>query len=77
MKEFFIWLLVATLPFSLIGILTVYYWVIDAGFPSDRSNVIARIMSWWIGLTRSDKMASIFPLLRMDVWDMVKAVKKL
>lgn len=62
--------------FTLIGILTVFYWLKPSKEPADSSNRINRISSWWIGLTRPEVLATSYAYFRQDVMDNVEAVQR-
>jgi len=62
-------LMTAGLFCTLIGLLTVFYWLKPAKAPADPSNSINNVVSWWIGLTRPDILARTYQLLRNDVMD--------
>ncbi len=60
------------LPFSLLGLFTVYHWVKSAKPPVDASNVINSIRLWWFALTRRELFVDIFPWLKNDELENVK-----
>ena len=55
--------------FTMLGLLTVWYWLKPARMPADASNRINNIQSWWIGLTRPDVLARAYKAFRNDVMD--------
>lgn len=73
---FLITLLVAGTFSTLIGLLTIFYWIKPADKPNDKSNRINNITSWWIGLTRPEVLGTSYKLFRQDVMDNVKDVNK-
>lgn len=54
---------------TLLGLLTVFYWVKSPKPPADTSNRINNITVWWIGLTRPHVLAKHYKPLRHDVLD--------
>ena len=61
---------------TLIGMLTILFWVKSPKAPSDSSNRINNIMSWWIGLTRPNVMGKAYKAFRQDVMDNVEEIQK-
>lgn len=61
---------------TLIGMVTVVHWKCKPKHPSDESNRINNIASWWIGLTRPDVMAHCYKMFTQDVMDSVKEIGK-
>lgn len=76
MNYFLMLLAVGGVFFTLIGMLTVVYWVRPARAPADSSNRINNIASWWIGLTRPDVLATSWKFFRQDVLDNIEDVGK-
>ena len=62
--------------FTLLGMLTVFHWFKTPQAPSDDSNRINNIMSWWIGLTQPDVLASAYKAFRQDVMQNIEDVEK-
>lgn len=62
--------------FTLIGLLTVFYWLKPSKKPADSSNRINRISSWWIGLTRPEVLATSYVYFRQDVMENVESVQR-
>jgi len=73
---FLITLLTAGTFCTIIGLLTVIYWLKPADEPNDKSNRINNITSWWIGLTRPEVLGTSYKLFRQDVMDNVEDVNK-
>ncbi len=69
-------LIIAGLMLTGIGLLTMVHWFKTPDAPSDQSNRINNIMSWWIGLTRPDVMGKAYKAFRQDVMDNVNDVEK-
>jgi hypothetical protein len=69
-------LIVAGLVCTGIGLLTVFQWVKTPDAPSDDSNRINNITSWWIGLTRPEVMGKAYKAFRQDVMANVEDVEK-
>lgn len=69
-------LIVAGLFCTLVGLLTVVHWLRTPRAPSDDSNRINNITSWWIGLTRPDVLATSYKFFRQDVMANVEDVQK-
>lgn len=61
---------------TLIGVVTVFYWAKSPKKPSDASNRINNITSWWIGLTRPDVLANQYKYFRQDVLKNIQDVNK-
>lgn len=61
--------------FTLLGMLTVLYWFKTPQSPADKSNIIARITSWWIGLTRPDVLAKSYKFFRQDMMDNINDIE--
>lgn len=59
---------------TLIGALTIVQWAKTPNAPSDDSNRINNIMSWWIGLTRPEVMGAAHKAFRQDVLKNVKDI---
>ena len=59
-----------------IGVLTILYWFKTPKPPSDDSNRINNIVSWWIGLTRPYVMAHAYNFFRQDVMKNIEDVEK-
>ena len=57
---------------TLLGILTVFYWVKTPKTPSDTTNRINNITAWWIGLTRPSVLAGSFPFFTKDVLENIQ-----
>lgn len=68
------YLSVALLPFSLLGLLTVYHWIKPAKHPVEKSNIINSIRLWWFALTRREKFVNVFSWLKNDEWENIKDV---
>ena len=60
---------------TLIGILTVFHWFKTPTPPSDDSNRINNIQSWWIGLTRPDVLARSYKAFRQDVMKNIEDIE--
>lgn len=60
---------ILALPFSILGIVTVYYWIRPAKSPVDKSNIINSIRLWWFALTRREEFVKIFTWLERDEWE--------
>lgn len=58
---------VSALILMLIGALTVLYWFRKPKSPSDDTNRLNNIASWWIGLTRPEVLAKSYKYFRQDV----------
>lgn len=69
-------LVVAGLFCTLLGLLTVVHWFKTPTAPSDDTNRINNIASWWIGLTRPDVLATSYKAFRQDVMANVDDVQK-
>ncbi len=69
-------LVVAGLFCTLLGLLTVFHWFKTPKAPSDDTNRLNNISSWWIGLTRPDVMATSYKFFRQDVMANVDDVEK-
>lgn len=76
LKIFLITLLIAGTFSTLLGLLTIFYWIKPADKPNDESNRINNITSWWIGLTRPEVLGTSYKLFRQDVMDNIKDVDK-
>lgn len=61
---------------TLLGALTIVHWFKTPTLPSDESNRINNIMSWWIGLTRPEVLAASYKAFRQDVLANVNDVEK-
>lgn len=59
----------------LLGALTVFHWFKTPKSPSDDSNRLNNIASWWIGLTRPQVMGKAYKYFRQDVMDNVDDVE--
>lgn len=68
-------LVVSGLFCTLIGLLTVIHWMKAPKAPSDESNRINNIMSWWIGLTRPEVMGKAYKAFRQDVMDNINDIE--
>ena len=71
-----IFIIVCMIPCWLIGMLTLFHWFKAPDKPADDSNRINNIVSWWIGLTRSDLMARQYKFFRQDVMENIEDVEK-
>lgn len=72
MTDILLWTLaLAGLFPTIIGTLTVFYWLKPAKPPADTSNRVNNIASWWIGLTRPDVLAASYKFFRQDIMDNV------
>lgn len=60
---------------TVVGMLTVFYWLKPAKPPADTSNRVNNIASWWIGLTRPDVLAKSYKYFRQDIMDNVSDVE--
>lgn len=69
-------LIVAGLFCTLLGLLTVFHWFKTPKAPSDDTNRINNISSWWIGLTRPDVLATSYKFFRQDVMANVDDIQK-
>lgn len=69
-------LLIAGTFCTLLGILTVFHWFKSPKAPSDSSNRINNITSWWFGLTRPDILARSYTFFQQDMLDNVEDVEK-
>lgn len=69
-------LIIAGLFCTLLGLLTVFHWFKTPQAPSDDTNRINNISSWWIGLTRPDVLAKSYKFFRQDVMANVDDVQK-
>lgn len=65
-------LAVSGLFFTLLGALTVFYWIKPGDPPTDRSNVINRIRLWWFSLTRRALFVPVCPWLLNDELENVR-----
>lgn len=61
---------------TLIGMLTIVYWIKPSKDPADNSNRINNISSWWIGMTRPEVLAKSYKYFRQDVMDNVRDVDR-
>ena len=68
-------LIIAGLFCTLIGLLTMFHWFKTPTAPSDDSNRINNISSWWIGLTRPEVLATSYQYFKNDLLDNVKSVE--
>ena len=59
---------------TMLGVLTIVYWLKPAKDPADNSNRINNISSWWIGMTRPDVLAKSYKYFQQDVMDNVRDV---
>lgn len=59
-----------------IGVLTMYHWLKTPTAPSDDSNRINNIMSWWIGLTRPEVLAHSYKAFRQDVMKNIEDIEE-
>lgn len=76
MLSIFLFLLQLTGSFcTIIGGLTVFYWLKAPKAPADSSNRINNITSWWIGLTRPEVLAHSYEAFRQDVMENVEEVE--
>ena len=57
---------------TLLGLLTVWYWIKPPRAPNDASNRINNVTSWWIGLTRPDVLGRAYKAFRNDVMDNIE-----
>lgn len=73
---FLITLLIAGIFCTLIGILTVFHWFKTPKMPSDATNRLNNIVSWWIGLTRPNVLAKSYKYFQNDLYENVKKVNK-
>lgn len=64
-------LMVSGIFCTLLGLLTVVHWFKTPSAPSDTSNRINNISSWWIGLTRPEVLGNAYRMFRQDVMDNV------
>ena len=69
-------LIISGLMLTSIGLLTIIHWFKTPVEPSDKSNRINNIMSWWIGLTRPEVMGKAYKAFRQDVMDNVVDIEK-
>ena len=60
-------LLMSGLICTTIGLITIVHWFKTPKSPSDDSNRINNIMSWWVGLTRPEIMGKAYKAFRQDV----------
>jgi len=58
-----------------IGILTQFYWIKTPVKPSDDTNRINNLISWWIGLTRPEIIAKHYKFFRQDVLQNIEDVE--
>lgn len=71
------WLLIiAGLMCTGLGLLTIIQWFQTPKAPSDDSNRINNVTSWWIGLTRPEVMAHAYKAFRQDVLKNIEDVEK-
>lgn len=70
-------LIAAGLFCTMLGLLTVFHWFKTPSAPSDDSNRINNITSWWIGLTRPNVLATAYKAFRQDVMANVDDIEKL
>ena len=57
---------------TLIGMLTVWFWILKPPKPNDQSNRINNIQSWWVGLTRPDVLGKSYKHFKLDVMGQIK-----
>ena len=69
-------LIVAGLFCTFLGLLTVFHWFKTPSAPSDDSNRINNIMSWWIGMTRPNVLATAYKAFQQDVMSNVDDIQK-
>ena len=62
--------------FTLLGLFTVFHWFKTPSMPSDDSNRLNNITSWWIGLTRPSVMAYGYKFFRQDALKNINDVEK-
>lgn len=72
---FLIVLVLAGTVCTVIGMLTVFHWFKAPRSPSDDTNRINNVTSWWIGLTRPEVLASSYDYFKNDVMKNVKSVQ--
>ncbi len=60
---------------TLIGLLTVFHWFKTPTAPSDDSNRINNISSWWIGLTRPEVLAKSYKYFQQDLMDNIDNIE--
>ena len=68
-------LMVAGVFCTLLGMITLLHWIKTPVVPSDDSNRINNIKSWWIGMTRPEVLAASYKSFRQDVMDNVDDVE--
>lgn len=73
---FLLYVIAGTSFFTLLGMLTVFWWIKKPDSPADQSNVIARIRAWWFGLTRVGWIASIYKAFQKDEMEVVDIVQR-
>jgi hypothetical protein len=61
---------------TIIGMITVFYWFKAPKSPAGDTNRINNIVSWWIGLTRPNVLATSYKYFRNNVLDNINAVEK-
>ncbi len=69
-------LLIATLPLTLIGSITVFYWIKKPKAPADESNRINNVVAWWVTLRHPQLYASAYKFFRQDVVENINDVEK-
>lgn len=69
-------LIVSGLFCTVLGLITVVQWFKTPKAPSDDTNRINNIMSWWIGLTRPDILAHSYKAFQQDVMKNVDDVEQ-
>lgn len=62
---------------TLIGLITIFYWIKTPPTENDDSNRINNIKSWWIGLTRPQVLGKSYRAFKEDVLEQLEKSNKI